>query len=119
MDAARPRCPKCGRGMDIARYRCDDCDVAVEGRFTVPPLARLSAEEQVFVTAFIRCHGNIKRMEQMFAISYPTVKNRLNAITEKLDAAMDAPRSPTRVIDRLESGDISVEEALRMLEGAP
>ncbi len=115
MDATQPQCPKCGRPMQVSRFTCSACDVDLEGRFDLPPLARLSVREQVFVVAFVRCHGNIKRMEQVFGISYPTVKNRLNALTDKLDAPLQAPQRPGPVLDRLAAGEINVEQALDML----
>ena len=59
--------------------------IAIEGEFDLPPLSSLTAEEQVFVAAFVKCHGSIKQMEKLFGISYPTVKNRLNALGNKLD----------------------------------
>ena len=90
--------------MRIRRLDCPRGHVAMEGEFDVPALARLSLEEQLFVTAFVRCHGSIKRMEEMFEISYPTVKNRLNAIADKLDRALDVPSSNLRVLERLEHG---------------
>jgi hypothetical protein len=104
--------------MEIVRYRCPDCEAVLEGRFALPPLARLAAEEQAFVTAFVRVHGNIKRMEALFGISYPTVKNRLNAITRKLDAPLLVPDEPAQVLERLARGELTVEQALQMLEPA-
>ncbi len=101
--------------MKVARYRCEACDLTIEGTFELTALARLSLEEQAFVTAFVRVHGNIKRMEGLFGISYPTVKNRLNALTEKLDAQFRAPEDPTRVLEQLARGEISVEDALKQL----
>ena len=115
MDAAELHCARCGRPMEIVRYRCEDCDLAVEGRFSLPPLARLGMEEQAFVTAFVREHGNIKKMERLFGVSYPTVKNRLNAITRRLDAALRGPEDPAEVLARLARGEITVEQALEML----
>jgi len=111
-------CPQCGRRMEIVRYGCPHCDVIVEGRFELPPLARLSLQEQAFVTAFVRVHGNIKRMEELFDVSYPTVKKRLNEIGARLDAPFDGPDEPGSILERLERGEISVEEALSMLEEA-
>src|ERR1043166_4796112 len=66
--------------IEIERVRLVDSGVAIEGPFTLPPLAQLSGEAQVFVSAFVRCHGSIKQMEQYFGVSYPTIKNRLNRI---------------------------------------
>jgi hypothetical protein len=101
--------------MTIRRLVCPQEHVAMEGEFEVPALARLSLEEQLFVTAFVRCHGSIKRMEELFEISYPTVKNRLNAVVGKLDRALDAPSSNLQVLERLERGEVTVEEALAEL----
>jgi len=98
--------------MTIRRLVCPHGHVAMEGEFEVPPLARLSTEEQLFVTAFVRSHGSIKRMEELFEISYPTVKNRLNALIGKLDSALDAPSPNLQVLERLERGEVTVEEAL-------
>ena len=115
MGSSQPKCVQCGRPMDMVRYRCEACDVAVEGKFDLPALARLSLEEQAFVTAFVRVHGNIRRMEALFGISYPTVKNRLNAIGGKLDAAFRGPEDPGNVLDRLARGEITMDQALEML----
>jgi hypothetical protein len=62
-----------GAAIIVERVRLADSDVAIEGSFELPPLARLSAENQVFVMAFVRSHGSIKEMERVFGISYPTV----------------------------------------------
>src|SRR6266480_1883573 len=70
--------------FEIERVRLIDQDVVIEGHFDVPPLARLTAEDQTFVAAFVRCHGSIKQMEKFFGVSYPTIKNRLNKIGSQL-----------------------------------
>ena len=71
-----------GEAITIERVRLDSSDIAIEGKFELPPLARLSSEDQVFVMAFVRCHGSIKKMEEVFGISYPTVKNRIQRIAK-------------------------------------
>ncbi len=117
MDISKAVCPECRAPMRIRRLHCPQGHVAMEGEFEVPALAWLSLEEQLFVTAFVRCHGSIKRMEELFDISYPTVKNRLNGVAGKLDHAFDAPSSNLQVLDRLERGEVTVEEALAELRG--
>jgi hypothetical protein len=105
-----------GQPITIERIRLNDSGIAIEGDFTLPPLAGLRWEDQVFVVAFIHCHGSIKEMEQMFGISYPTVKNRLNRIAGQLQFLEVIKIPPTEeVIDELESGQISTEEAIRRL----
>jgi len=105
-----------GKRITVERVRLVDDDIAIEGSFAPPRLAGLSAEDQVFVMAFVRCHGSIKAMEEMFGISYPTVKNRLNRIARRLEFVETVEVSPDEeAIDGLERGEISVEEALRRL----
>ena len=105
-----------GQPITVERVRVVDSDIAIEGSFSLPPLANLSAEDQVFVMAFIRSHGSIKDMEQMFGISYPTVKNRINRIAEQLEFVEIERVSPKEeVIFELERGDITAEEAIRRL----
>ena len=83
----------------------------------LPELARLSLEDQVFITAFLRSHGSIKEMEQVFGVSYPTIKARLNRIAGQLEF-VDTNPSPSRaeVLERLKSGEIDAAEAIRALE---
>ncbi|MDD4051983.1 MAG: DUF2089 domain-containing protein [candidate division Zixibacteria bacterium] len=105
-----------GRPFVIERVRLPETGVAIEGEFTLPPLAALPMDEQVFVAAFVRSHGSIKAMEEHFGVSYPTIKSRLNRIADKLTfVAIDTVSSTQTVIDRLERGEITVEEALGQL----
>ncbi len=115
MDISNARCHGCDQPMEIKRLECGHCGVSTEGEFEVPPLARLSTEDQVFVHAFVRHHGSIKKMEKLFGISYPTVKNRLRAITSELDKSFEAPSTNTRVLQALADGEISVDEALEKI----
>ncbi len=102
----------------VERVRLEKGDIAIEGSFRLPPLARLSAEDQVFVMAFVRSHGSIKDMERLFGISYPTVKNRLNRIAEQFEfVEATAMPSQSDVLDQLERGEISAEEAIKRLSG--
>jgi|SRR5476649_1834573 hypothetical protein len=113
-----------GAPFEIERIRLIDQDVAIEGRFELPPLAQLAAEDQIFVAAFVRCHGSIKQMEQFFGVSYPTIKNRLNRIGALLPfAEIDPEPEPDRpavtasgdLLSQLERGTLSVDEVLRQL----
>ena len=107
-----------GAPLVVERVRLADRDIALEGQFALPQLARLSAEDQVFVAAFLRSHGSIKEMEQVFGVSYPTVKARLNRIAGQLEFVETDPKpSHNEVLDRLERGEISAAEAIRELEG--
>ena len=109
-----------GQDFTIERVRTVDDGIAIEGDFAPPPLARLDADDQAFVAAFVHCHGSIKQMERWFGVSYPTIKGRLNRVADRLDFAEvmegKAPAAgPADVLDRLEMGEISAEEALAEL----
>ncbi|HEY2050094.1 MAG TPA: DUF2089 domain-containing protein [Caulobacteraceae bacterium] len=108
-----------GQPFVVERVRLES-DIAIEGAFAPPPLARLSAEDQVFVAAFVRSHGSIKAMEQMFGVSYPTIKARISRIAGVLDFVETSPAPPRAdALERLERGEISVEEAIAALETRP
>jgi|SRR5215203_2896953 len=110
--------------VEVDRVRLAESGVVIEGPFTLPPLAQLAAEDQVFVAAFVRCHGSIKRMEKYFGVSYPTIKNRLNKIGSQLsfveiEQGPDGEAAaPTRgeVLDRLSRGELTVAQALEQLK---
>jgi len=106
-----------GRPVLVERVRLTGSDIAVEGVFELPQLALLSAEDQVFVAAFVRSHGSIKEMEQVFGVSYPTIKARLNRISAQLKF-VDINPAPSRseVLDRLERGEIDAAQAISALE---
>jgi hypothetical protein len=110
-----------GQPFVVERVRLTGKNIAVEGAFELPQLARLSAEDQVFVVAFLRSHGSIKEMEQVFGVSYPTIKARLNRIAGSLEFVENNPAPPapphSEILERLSRGEISAAEAIRTLEG--
>ena len=107
-----------GRPIVIERVRLAESGIAVEGSFELPKLAQLAAEDQVFVAAFVRSHGSIKEMEQVFGVSYPTVKARLNRIAGQLEfVEVDPAPGRAEVLERLARGEIDAEAAIAELEG--
>ena len=115
-----------GARIEIERVRLVEQDVAIEGPFDLPPLAQLSADDQVFVAAFVQCHGSIKQMERYFGVSYPTIKNRLNKIGAQLPlmevrAASDTGDTAvgegavSELLSRLERGEMSAQDVLARL----
>lgn len=101
----------------VERVRLPEKQIAIQGSFTLPQLARLTLEDQVFITAFLRSHGSIKEMEQTFGVSYPTIKARLNRIAGQLEfVETDPAPSRTEILDRLNHGEITAEQAAEALE---
>jgi hypothetical protein len=119
-------CPICGDSMMITRLYCPNCDVTIEGRFSIGRLALLSPEQLEFVEVFLRCEGKITRVEKELSMSYPTVRNRLNEIIRSMGYEVPgdeeepddlSPETRRKVLDDLAAGKINSEEAVELLRG--
>jgi hypothetical protein len=110
-----------GAPLVVERVSVAESGIAIEGAFALPRLAQLTMEDQIFVAAFVRAHGSIKEMEQVFGVSYPTIKTRLNRLAALLDfiettTAPPAADARADVMDRLERGEMTPDDAISALE---
>ena len=124
MYAAPTRCPVCRAELNVTRLHCSSCDTSIEGQFTGGPFAHLTAEHLDFIVTFVRCEGKINRMEQELGLSYPTIRNRLHEVIRALgfepgkDEGIEISlERRSAVIEDLELGKISPDEAMRLLRG--
>ena len=124
MYAAPSRCPVCRSELEVSRLHCPSCDTTIDGRFTGGPFAHLTAEHLDFIVTFVRCEGKINRMEQELDLSYPTIRNRLHEVIRALgfepgkDEVVEVTAEKRNaVLESLEAGKISADEAMRMLRG--
>ena len=76
----------------MKRLRCERCETEVEGSYDLPALASLSQEDQEFIVEFVRASGSLKEMAGFLKVSYPTVRNRLDEIIEKLNQTHSQPK---------------------------
>ncbi len=108
-----------GAALIVERVRISASGIVIEGDFALPQLAQLDQGDQVFAAAFLRSHGSIKEMEQMFGVSYPTIKARLNRVARILEVVETDP-APSRgeVLDKLARGEISAPDAIRAVQAA-
>jgi len=118
------RCPVCGDNLLVARYHCDTCDTVIEGRFENSTFPGLTAEQIEFVKTFVRCEGKINRMEGELNLSYPTIRNRLHETIRAMgyepgkDESLDISEEKRHsILEDLDAGKISAEDAMRMLRG--
>jgi hypothetical protein len=113
------KCPICGSDTEVTRVSCYNCDTVIEGHFQLCKFCKLTAEQKTFVDVFIKCRGNIKEVEKELGVSYPTVKNRLEdvagALGHKAEPETAVSGKKKDVLDKLNNGEISVEEALGLL----
>ncbi len=103
--------------ITIERIKITETGVAIEGNFELPPLAKLTMEDQVFVAAFVKSHGSIKEMEKLFGVSYPSIKNRLNRISKAFDFIDVTPAAAVHeILEDFEKGEISFDQAIGALK---
>ena len=123
MNTLPTRCPLCGGEVTVTRIYCQDCDTTLEGRFAGGPFSQLTPEQLSFVETFVRCEGKITRMEIELGLSYPTIRNRLLEViralgyepgTEEPGRLSEVDRQ--RILEDLDQGRISAEEAMRLLQ---
>jgi hypothetical protein len=119
------KCPLCGGEMLVTRLYCRDCDTTIEGRFSGAPFSQLTPEQLSFVETFVRCEGKITRMEDEIGLSYPTIRNRLHEVIRALGyepGGGDEPKltdeDRQRILEDLDAGRISAEEAMQLLKEA-
>ncbi|AZN43694.1 DUF2089 domain-containing protein [Paenibacillus albus] len=129
------QCPVCESKLTIQELKCDHCTTVIRGNFESTRLASLNGEQLNFVEVFLKVRGNIREMEKELGISYPTVRNRLDQIVDTLGFQHWPPTTPAvpavsaepsqqaamedsqrkQILSKLNEGDITVEEALKLI----
>ncbi len=116
------QCPVCGSELNITKLACKHCGTEITGQFTPCKFCTWSPANLYFLETFIRCRGNIKEMEKVLGISYPTVRNRLEALITllgTLEEQTEIISENTRftILELLEKGKINPDKAIRLLSG--
>lgn len=124
---APAQCPVCGERMLVTKLRCSHCGTELSGEFAPCRFCRLEEKHLQFVETFLRCRGSIKEVERTLGVSYPTVKNMLDAaltalgLDEKPELrALREKEERAEILQRLSDGEIDVDtaiEALHQLKG--
>ena len=118
------KCPVCGQNTEVTAISCNECGTRIEGHFQLCRFCMLTQEQKSFIETFVKCRGNIKEVEKELGVSYPTVKSRLedaaNALgyinTQGSYYEPEASEHRKEILDQLESGEITVEEAVDLLK---
>ncbi|MCA9972882.1 MAG: DUF2089 domain-containing protein [Anaerolineales bacterium] len=116
-------CPACHGPLIVTQMSCMQCDTVVLGSFQPNIFSRLSPDSLAFLVNFVKNKGNVKEMERETGLSYWTIRNRLNDVIEELGFEAAAAPDPEAlqqqrqaILARLERGEMSVDEAARLLE---
>ena len=78
-------CPSCESPLAVSRLSCSNCETEISGNYSLPILLQLSADDQDFIFEFIRSSGSLKQMASKTGKSYPTVRNKLDDIIERIN----------------------------------
>ncbi len=127
MNPLLSKCPVCGSSLTITQLHCDHCATTIEGKFSGAsgPFNQLTPEQIQFILTFVRCEGRFNRMEDELKLSYPTIRNRLYEVIRALGYEPGREEAPVRlsaeerkrILDDLDQGKITSEQAKRMLQG--
>ena len=125
MKALPTQCPICGGDIQVTRFYCQECDTTVEGHFEIGRFLRLTSEQLQFVETFVRCEGKLNRMESEIGLSYPTLRSRLMEVIRAMGFEPGREEAPVkvseeerlRILEDLDQGRISAEQAMRVLQG--
>ncbi len=122
------KCPICGAELAVTRLHCHQCDTTLEGYYSAAagPFNRLTPEQTQFLLAFVRCEGRLNRLEEELNLSYPTLRNRLGDVIRALGLEPSREEPPARVtlddrrriLEDLDQGRISAQEAGQLLRGS-
>lgn len=119
------QCPLTGGPVIVTRLYCPESGLTIEGEFAITlPFGQLSPEQLRFVEIFVRCEGKLNRMEEELKLSYPTIRTRLHEVIRALgheprreEAETVSAAERKKVLQQLDSGKISFEEAMQLLQG--
>lgn len=79
-------CPSCDHSLIVSELSCTSCKTKISGAFKLPVLLQLNSDEQQFILQFVISGGSLKKMAQQLNKSYPTVRNMLDDIIEKIES---------------------------------
>jgi len=112
-------CPVCHSRLEVTALACPTCQTRLEGRFAVNEFAALPPEQLEILRLFVKTRGNLKEMERILGVSYPTVRARFETLLRSLGyeegPAADVAAERAAVLEQLERGEISADEAAELL----
>jgi hypothetical protein len=79
------KCPSCNHSLKVAKLHCEQCETEVIGDYELPILTQLDLKDQLFIVDFVKASGNLKVIAQKMGLSYPTIRNMLDGIIEKIE----------------------------------
>ncbi|MCD4707124.1 MAG: DUF2089 domain-containing protein [Candidatus Sabulitectum sp.] len=113
--AAPSRCPSCNGVLNPVKYVCRDCKTEVTGDFAMCPSCSLDADNRNLLELFLLARGNLKAVQRMLGVSYPTARARIEEMFNALENRMEIKDTSLSMLEQLHKGEITVEDALETL----
>lgn len=85
------QCPSCQNALSVTQLSCTTCTTSVSGNYVLPVFLQISKEEQNFILQFLLTSGSLKEMATQMGNSYPTVRNKLDDIIQKITTLQSKP----------------------------
>ncbi len=85
------QCPSCDHSLQVTELKCPGCSTRVNGDYSMPIFNYLSPEEQTFILDFFKESGKLNTMAKQHKMSYPTMRNKLDDLINKLKKMENEP----------------------------
>lgn len=83
-------CPSCENLLSVSQMKCNHCETNVNGNYDLPLYLKLARDEQDFILEFFLSSGSIKEMAKQAELSYPTMRNKMDDLIEKITKLKNA-----------------------------
>jgi hypothetical protein len=104
--------------MRVKLLGCAACGTEIQGEFPLGRFEALEPEQRLFLEVFIRSRGSLKDTGAALGISYPTARIKLDTLIAALGFELEQQGSwRLRVLEQLRRGELTADEALKLLQG--
>lgn len=116
LDFAKDTCIIFNMPFNMFKSPTETAGIQTPGSFDIRshPLARLPEEDLNLIVELVLQSGSLKALAESYRVSYPTIRNRLDAVIERLKLAVSG-KKPDPINDLLAS---LVERQQLSIDGA-
>ena len=110
------KCPSCSGRMTATNMECLECGTTLKGKFSPCPVCSLEPDMRELFDLFMHSRGNLKEVQRILKLSYPTVRNRIETMFEAYEKNESSKIGRMEILKQLRSGEIKIEEAEKLLK---
>ena len=116
------KCPVTGEALGSDPLRVSYASgITIEGRFQPNEFALLPEEQLEYLRLFVKVRGNLKEVERILGLSYPTVRLRFETLLRTLgyeayESVEEVKNERADILSLLEKGELNADEATKRLQ---